>query len=429
MAMLTKIDQAKVVELSNKLNEPEWLLEFRQSAFAKASQLPLPKLEKTSLDRWNFSEFQLAIPEENGELPSYVKEYLFEEEEGSRFVQKNGTVLLQECDAKSANNGVIFCDLATAARDHGALLQKYFMTEAVNVAEHRLTALHAALFSGGLFVYIPRNVEVTNPIQAVFALEGNGIGTMPHVLVVAEANSRVELTVNFVVNPQNAGVLQNAVVEAIVGENAHVGIATVNDQAENTVDVIFRRASVKRDGRVEWTIADLSEGRMISHTKIALLETGGNAEVNSIALGTKSLRANLTTDIQHIGTHTSSNINARTVMKDRASSILNSITKIEKGAKKADGQQSGKVLMLNPDARGDANPILLIDENDVSAGHAASVGRIDPVQLFYLMSRGVPQKEAERLVILGFLDAVIANIPSEALRKSIYRLMERKLQS
>jgi Fe-S cluster assembly protein SufD len=138
------------------------------------------------------------------------------------------------------------------------------------------------------------------------------------------------------------------------------------------------------------------------------------------------MRGNVTSYIRHIARNTASEINARSVMKDQASSILNSITKIEKGASKSDGQQSGKVLMLGEKARGDANPILLIDENDVSAGHAASVGRIDPLQLYYLMSRGISRAEAEKLIIHGFLDTVLSQIPSETLRESIHRVIERK---
>ncbi|WP_044641051.1 Fe-S cluster assembly protein SufD [Risungbinella massiliensis] len=430
MTMQTQIDLTKVAELSSHLQEPNWLLELRQAALQKAAELPLPQLEKTNLNRWNFSDFSLPILEEKaGELPSYAKDFLFVEDKGSLFVQHNGSVYQLKVDDESSQKGVIFCDIATAAVKHEELLKKYFMTQATKMEEHRLTALHTALFSGGLFVYVPRNVEVTLPMHALFVLEGKGIGTMPHVLVVAEENSRVEVITNFVANPEAPAALQNAVVEVIVGENAQVRVATVNDQTSETVDAMFRRALVKRDGRMEWTIADLSEGHMISHTKVQLPQTGGSVEVNSVALGTKELRANFTTEIEHVGTHTASNINTRSVMKDKANSILNSITKIEKGATKADGQQSGKVLMLNPAARGDANPILLIDENDVTAGHAASVGRIDPIQLFYLMSRGISQAEAERLVTLGFLDAVIANIPSEELRKRIYQLMERKLLS
>jgi Fe-S cluster assembly protein SufD len=113
-------------------------------------------------------------------------------------------------------------------------------------------------------------------------------------------------------------------------------------------------------------------------------------------------------------------------MKDNASNIINSITKIEHGATKSDGQQSSKVLMLDEKARGDANPILLIDENDVTAGHAASVGRVDPLQIFYLMSRGISKKQAEKLIIDGFLDVVISQVPSETLQKSIHQVIGRK---
>lgn len=426
MALQTQVDQSKVAQLSKQFQEPEWLLKFRQKALEKVNDLPLPVLQKTSIDHWNFSDFTLPVTEEVGELPSYVREMLFEEKKGNRLVQKNATVVTNE---SVEENGVIFCDIATAAREHEELFKKYFMTEAMKVDESRLSALHAALFTGGVFIYVPRNVDVSAPMQALFLLDGKGLASMPHVLLVAEENSRVDLVVNFAANHQNTGALQNAVVEVIVGNNAQVRVATVNDQGSGTVDAVFRRSEIKRDGRLEWIVADLSEGHTISHTKTNLVEPGGEVQVSSIALGTKELRANYTSEISHFGKGTSSNINARTVMKDKANSVLNSITKIERGASKADGQQSGKVLMLNREARGDANPILLIDENDVTAGHAASAGRIDPIQLYYLMSRGLPKEEAEKLVILGFLDAVIANIPSDSLRKSIYRLMERKLTS
>jgi Fe-S cluster assembly protein SufD len=190
-----------------------------------------------------------------------------------------------------------------------------------------------------------------------------------------------------------------------------------------------RFATVGRDGNLEWIVADLSDGRVISKSTTLLQEPGGHVDVKSVAFGANEMRSNITSEILHFGTHTTSDIQARSVMKDKATSILNSITKIEKGASKADGQQTGKVLMLDPEARGDANPILLIDENDVTAGHAASVGRIDPLTLFYLMSRGVSKAEASKLIIHGFLDTVIADIPSEALRSSIHETIEGKFSS
>src|SRR5690606_10547040 len=147
----------------------------------------------------------------------------------------------------------------------------------------------------------------------------------------------------------------------------------------------------------------------------------------SIVVGFGEQRSNVTASVHHWGTHTESNILSRGVVRDQANSIINGITKIEKGATKADGQQAENVLMLNSRARGDANPILLIDENDVKAGHAASVGRIADEQIHYLMTRGIPRKEAERLLTLGFLDPVVADIPLEEVKTRLRQALERKL--
>ena len=130
-------------------------------------------------------------------------------------------------------------------------------------------------------------------------------------------------------------------------------------------------------------------------------------DVRSIVVGSGEQRSNVTATVHHWGTHTESDILSRGVMRDEANSIINGITKIERGATKANGQQAENVLMLNPQARGDANPILLIDEDDVKAGHAASVGRNDEIQLFYLMSRGISREDAEKLIIYGFLAPVL----------------------
>lgn len=428
-----QFDAQTITQLSQKNQEPEWLLAKRQSALKLVEKLPLPKLEKTNIENWNFTQFQLAEDEaplsQLSDLPQSVQDFLFAGNAANVLIQKNGSIVFQQNADELKEQGVIFTDLATAAREHGELVKKYFMTEAMKADEHRLAAIHAALTTGGVFLYVPRNVEVKLPFQGLFWVTKPGIAVMPHVLIIAEANSRVEFVASFVAESQESGAVNNAVVEVFAGDNAEIRVATINNLSSATTDVIFRRAVVGRDAKVEWIIADLSEGRLISNTLADLKQPGGNVLIKSVALGTKDLRANVTSELRHIGMHTTSDIHARAVMKDDASSILNSITKIEKGARKADGQQTSRVLMLSGQARGDANPILLIDENDVIAGHAASVGRIDPMQLYYLMSRGIPKAEAERLIIYGFLDAVISEIPSESLRKTIHRVMERKLGS
>jgi Fe-S cluster assembly protein SufD len=145
-------------------------------------------------------------------------------------------------------------------------------------------------------------------------------------------------------------------------------------------------------------------------------------------VGKNAQQNSLTTQAVHFGKSSDSNMVTRAVMKDSASAIINGITKIEHGATKANGVQTEKVLMLSPKARGDANPILLIDEDDVTAGHAASVGQVNPEQVYYLMSRGISKQDAERLIIYGFLAPVVSEIPVEAVRGQLQRLLERKLE-
>jgi Fe-S cluster assembly protein SufD len=338
-------------------------------------------------------------------------------------VQKNDAVVYQT--EKALEQGAVFTSIQNAYKQHETLLKKYLFQQDTT---DRIAAIHQTFRQGGAFIYVPRNVSIKLPLQTVFWLDGSEAGMFPHVVIVAEENSQVEIVANFLSTSRDAAI-SNSVIEAFVGQGAKVQVATVSHFGNNVVDVMNRYATVGRDGNMEWIVADFSDGRVISKSTTNLNETGGHVDVKSVAFGAGEMRSNITSEVLHVGTHTTSDIQARSVMKDKATNIINSITKIEKGASKSDGQQTGKVLMLDPEARGDANPILLIDENDVTAGHAASVGRIDPLTLFYLMSRGISKAEASKLIIRGFLDTIIADIPSAALRESIHETIEGKFTS
>lgn len=418
-----------VTRLSERLQEPAWLQQKRLDALQKSAELPLPQLEKTNITKWKFDDFQLAgeapTVAKLADLPAEVHAFVADESSSHLIVQQNGQLIASPNGAEYAEQGVIFTDMQTAVLQHEQLVKKY-LYQTMEQDNNKLFAMHQAFTTGGVFLYVPKNQDVKVPLQSLFWLQGHQAGSFPHVLVVAEENSRVELITNFVADHDDQPALSNAVIEVFVGQNADVRVATVNHMARSVIDVIYRRAVVERDGRLEWIIGDFSSGQVISDNNTRLTGEGGKVNVKSVGMGAGEMRANVTSTIYHAARHTTSDILAREVMKDEASSILNSITKIEKGASKSDGQQSGKVLMLNPKARGDANPILLIDENDVTAGHAASVGRVDPLQMYYLMSRGITKEEAEKLIVFGFLDAVITEIPSKPLQERLRRVIERK---
>lgn len=172
----------------------------------------------------------------------------------------------------------------------------------------------------------------------------------------------------------------------------------------------------------------MNDGDTVSENITRLIGDGSYGDTKTVVVGRGEQTQNFTTSVIHYGKHTEGYILKHGVMKDSATSIFNGIGKIEHGASKSNAEQESRVLMLSEKARGDANPILLIDEDDVTAGHAASVGRVDPTQLYYLMSRGIPKAEAERLIIHGFLAPVVNEIPIEGVKKQLIEIIERKVK-
>jgi len=423
-------DRQAVTKLSQSQQEPKWMLEHRLKALEAASQLSLPKLQKTRIDHWNFTQFDPIRKEpaisSSRELPEEISRLISTDAGDAVFVQKNASPVFQSLPDTLASQGVIFTDISTAVREHEDLVKKYWMTAGGKADEHKLAALHTALVSGGAFLYVPRNVTVDLPFQALFWASGKGIGTFPYLLIVADNESELNVVANFVSDSESDAVI-NGAVEVFVGDQARVRIASLHTHGEQTTEVAYRRTVVGRDADLEWIVGDLNFGRTISDNTTHMKGSGSNARIKGITVGSGEERSNITSAIHHHGKATESDLVIRGVMKDQAQTILNGITKIEKGASQANGVQAEKVLMLSKEARGDANPILLIDENDVQAGHAASVGRVDPIQIFYLMSRGLSLREAERLVIFGFVSPVLDTIPFESLREQITHVIERKL--
>ncbi|WP_456277791.1 Fe-S cluster assembly protein SufD [Bacillus sp. AK128] len=436
MTLETKLpfDQEYIRNYSKELGEPEWLLDLRLQALAKVEDLPLPKPDKTKIENWNFTQFQNHVVKSEAvgtidELSESVKALIDTEEANKNLlVQQDQGVTFKTLSDDLISKGVIFTDIHTAAREHSDLLRKYFMTDAVKVNDHKLTALHAALVNGGAFVYVPKNVEVEVPLQAIYVQDNKEANLFNHVLVVADDNSSVTYVENYVSTSTTSDAIVNIVAEVIVGTNAKVTFGAVDTLAAGITTYVNRKGIVGRDGRLEWALGLMNDGNTVSENVTHLIGDGSSADTKTVTVGRGDQKQNFTTSVIHFGKHSDGQILKHGVVKDAASSIFNGIGKIEHGATKSNAEQSSRVLMLSEKARGDANPILLIDEDDVTAGHAASVGRVDPLQLFYLMSRGIPKIDAERLVIHGFLAPVVNELPIEGVKKQLVEVIERKVR-
>lgn len=425
-----QLDREAVARISQEKGEPAWVAELRMEAFGRYSTLPLPKLEKTKIDSWLLEPAKTYTPatkvaglnELSPEVLALVDQAA---QQRNLLVQTNSSVVYVELAEELAKQGVIFTDMDTAVEQHAELVQKYF--NKLLPTDNKLLAYHSSIMSGGVFLYIPKNVNVELPIQAIFNLaEGQSV-IAPRVLIVADTHSSVTYVDNYINTTQDAAV-QNGAVEIFVGDGARVRYTSVHDLSQSVTDVIYRRAEVGKDGVMEFFVGEMSSGNIVAESTTYLRGNGANSDTTTISIGNGSQRINQTSRVHHFGHHTNSNMVTRSVMRDSAVGIYNGITKIEKGALKSDGIQAENILMLSEKSRGDANPILLVDEEDVlGAGHAASVGQISPEQIFYLTSRGIARPEAERLIVHGFLAPVVNKIPVESLQERLVAVIERKL--
>lgn len=427
-------DANYIENFSKQRGEPSWLLDLRKKALDQMENLPLPKAEKTRIIGWNFTSFQLESPPSSltslETLPERVQQLTGkgEQQSGNLLVHHNGNGVYASLSDDLKEKGVILTDLKTAAKEHGELLQKYFFGKACSFDLNKLTALNAALGNAGTFIYVPRNVTIEAPLQSVYWQEDPSVGLINHVVIIAETGSSLTYVENYLSESTDTSGVSNTVSEVYVGDNARVQYGAVDYLSSNVTAYVNRRAQVGRDGKIEWALGQMNDGNVLSETYSGLVGDGAIGDTKAVSVGRGKQHQNFTNYIQHFGKNTESNLMIHGVQREAANAIFNGITKIEHGATKSNGDQTQRVLMLSDKARGDANPILLIDEDDVMAGHAASVGRIDPVQLYYLMSRGISNEEAERLVIHGFLAPVVNELPIEGVKAQLTEVIEGKVK-
>lgn len=417
-----------VTNFSLSKGEPEWMTKFRQEALAKADELPLPHIDRVKFHRWPLFDIEDMADQysEAGNVAAFD-----EMKDNPVLVQQGTWTTFEQLSTELAEKGIIFTDLFIALQEHPDLVKEYYMQKAVKMDEDQLTALHAAFMNTGLFLYVPKNVVIDEPIEALFFQAGDiAQHYFKHVLIVADEHSEFSYLERFQTTGEELKkVSGNIVVEVIAKAGAKVKYSAVDQLGESITSYMNRRGYIMRDATVDWAIGVMNDGNVIADFDSDLVGEGAHSEVKIVAISSGKQTQGIDTRVTNKAPHTIGHILQHGVIRERGALTFNGIGHILKGAKGADAQQESRVLMLSDKARGDANPILLIDENEVTAGHAASVGRVDPEEMYYLMSRGLHKEEAERLVIRGFLGSVLTAIPVEAVRKELVEVIEGKLKA
>ncbi|MCG4822558.1 Fe-S cluster assembly protein SufD [Streptococcus gordonii] len=401
-----------IQEFSQLHAEPEWLASLRQMAFDKIDQLDLPIIERVKFHRWNLGDGRISDSEPLTSVPDFTSLG-----DNLKFIQMGTQTVLEQLPADLAEQGVIFTDFHTALEEIPELVEKHFMS-AVRYDEDKLAAYHTAYFNSGAVLYVPDNVEIDQPIEGIFYQDSESdVPFNKHILIIAGKHSKVNYLERLETYGEGAvPATANITVEVIAQAGAQIKFSAIDRLGQNVTAYISRRGKLDNDAMIDWAIGVMNEGNVVADFDSDLYGKGSHADMKVVALSSGKQVQGIDTRVTNYGCNSIGNILQHGVILEKGTLTFNGIGHIIKGAKGADAQQESRVLMLSDQARSDANPILLIDENDVTAGHAASIGQVDPEDMYYLMSRGLDKATAERLVVRGFLGSVIVEIPVKEVR-------------
>ena len=394
--MLTK---ENLLNFSHKNNESSWLTDLRIKSFERLEELDYPKMQRFSYQDWPL-----------------IKKEDFSWSNQADFSLKEEQKLLEK-------KGIILTDIFTASKKYPELVQST-LGSVIKHNEDKLTAYHYAYLNSGLFLYIPKDIILTEPIT--ISLSPTQDTYISHLLIVADNNSKVKF-LEEIQDKEKKASSASLMVELVARPGSHIEFSSLDELSQDTTLYFNRRAKIEKDAHVEWAIAFMNDCNTLGDLDSELVGEGSFADSKAIAVTTANQKVGINNRVTNRGPHSTGLINQRGVLLENSRLIFNGIGQIVHGAHGSKADQQNRVLMMSDEAHGDANPLLLIDENDVIAAHAASVGPVDKVQMNYLMSRGIPYDQAQRLVIRGFLGAVLDAIPNKDVRIKMIDILERKL--
>ena len=403
--------------------EPAWLADLRQAAFDQIDRLELPTIERVKFHRWNLGDGSLAENDAPATVPDFTAL-----DDNPKLVQVGSHTVLEQLPVDLVEQGVIFTDLYSALELIPDVIEKHFGT-VIKYDEDKMTAYNAAYFNATAVLYIPDNVIVDQPVEGIYYQDANSSAPFnKRVLIIAGKNSQVNYLERF--ESFGEGGLEtsaNITVEVQALAGSQVKFSAIDRLGKHVTTFMNRRGRLANDASIDWALGIMNQGNVVADFDSDLMGTGSHANLKVVALSSGRQVQGIDSRVTNYGPHSVGHILQHGVILERGTLTFNGIGHIIRGAKGADAQQESRVLMLSDKARSDANPILLIDENEVTAGHAASIGQVDPEDMYYLMSRGLDRATAERLVIRGFLGSVITEIPVKEVRDEMIQVIEDTL--
>jgi len=319
----------------------------------------------------------------------------------------------QKLRPKWEDKGVIFCDTDTAVQKYPELVRKYFMTDCIKTKEHKLAALHGAVWSGGTFLYVPKGVHIDMPLQTYFRMNARASGQFEHTLIIVDEGASVQYIEGCTAPIYGTSSLHAAVVEIFVKKGARSRYTTIQNWSKDVYNLNTKRAIVEEDGIQEWVGGSLGSKTTMLYPCSILKGRGARAEHLNIAVAGPGQHKDTGAKIMHLAPNTSSTVISKSISFGGGISTYRGLLKIIKGAKGSVSHVQCDALMPDNISVSNTIPYIKVDEEDVTLGHEAKVGRISESQVFYLMSRGLTEEEAINLVVQGFMEPIIKTLPLE----------------
>ncbi len=410
-------------------DEPGWLTDQRRKAWRLFNEKPWPSRNDEEWRRTDIRLFKLDrfSMESDGdhELPPAV--LVAGVDLAGSCSTMNGVHQGHELDAEYAKKGVIFGELADLVREHPEIIQKYLFTRVIDPGYDRFSALHAAFWSSGVVLYVPRGVVVDRPLHSLAGMS-EGATDFGHTLVILEEGSEATLLSECASVDARASGLNCGAVEIIVGDNAHLRYVNLQDWGQGVWQFGHQKAVLGRDSSIQWTVGALGSRLSKVNQHVALAGEGARSQVNGVMFTERKQHLSLHTLQHHQAPHGTSDFLYKAALQDTSRTVWRGMIKVDKGAQKTDGYQRNDNLLLSTKARADSSPGLEIEADDVRCTHGSTSGRVDEELIFYARSRGFTRTEAIQMIVTGFFQKVFDRITIPSVRDALGLAIARRVR-
>ena len=435
------LDEQIIREMSAMKGEPEWMLDFRLKAYKRFLRKPIPTWGGGGLlETIDFDDIYYYIKPTEGQakdwdmVPEGIKqtyEKLGIPEAERKYLagvtaQYESEVVYHRNREDLEELGVLFCDMDTAVREYPEIVREYFGT-VIPPNDNKFAALNSAVWSGGSFIYVPPGVHVDQPLQAYFRINAENMGQFERTLIIVDEGAYCHYVEGCSAPIYSSDSLHSAVVEIVVKEGGRCRYTTIQNWSNNVYNLVTKRAVAYRNATMEWIDGNLGSKLTMKYPAVWLMEEGAHGEVLSIAFAGEGQHQDAGAKIVHAAPNTTSLITSKSISKDGGRGGYRGLIRVEDGAGAVKSFVRCDALILDEKSRSDTYPYMEIEEADAQIGHEATVSKVGDDQLFYLMSRGLSEEEATAMIVAGFIEPIVKELPMEY-AVELNRLIELQME-